>query len=424
MKNFLLGLNKLGAINLENVEGAVFYPEKDIITIDFNNRKSRVLDFKNLFIETTHRYGLVIDKDNVLLADGKVEELKKFVSNFKQDNRKVKPKVGSFVDLQLCVNEDAMLTLKTAKSLKDVGGTRGIVESFEDGVYNVIVNSSTYKLPSICLKKLPRKIMCDKMYGIFEMMINKGNRPKTVFEYNYMKFMEDGAYIEYITNDRLSRFDGDFWNSELRAKFATKKKTRGVLANLFECTDSEMEEIISINSKSTLNVEILEGEDINSVFIRDNIQHGGSLSQSCMMGKDSDFFKIYEENAKVAIVRNSDGKITMRAFLWELKCDGKSKKITFLDRIYSNNDSQVSLMKAWALSKGYYTLPNQSHSSSVFTSPKGVQVNIGNYYVPLKRADYESFPYIDTMYVLVGKRLYSRAGVKVAHNTGGNIGGF
>ncbi|MGL5803181.1 MAG: hypothetical protein ACRCX7_11405 [Cetobacterium sp.] len=423
---FLGALNNAGAVNLVNpfdIENVVTNTSP-VTTVDMTSLDdlTRVLDFTELFIETTEHYGLVINKDDVMFVDGSTKKLKDLFAVHKADKRKIKPNVFDFIEITKCFNEKAIITATNAKNRSSLKSVRGMVKEIKDGIYTVVVGGEIIKLPSICMKRVPRTIMSKNMKEIYDYMLNKGRKPLISSEYNYMDISECGKFIKYIATDRLDRFDGAVWDAELRAKYGTQKKIRGVLKALFDCSDDEMDTVIMMFGSTTLNVEVLEGKDVKSVFDKSSNANSGSLGNSCMLGKPKSYFKIYEDNCKAVIVKDDSGKIILRALLWTLHSDTSRKKIEFLDRIYSKNDSMVPMLLNWAMKQGFYTLSSQTHSERKMVSPKGEKVEFGDYHARLKSANYSNHPYIDTLYLLVGNRAYASGSVLSAHSTGGSAG--
>lgn len=425
MKNFLMKLNNAGLVNVAG-KGFEDFKTNDnaVVCLDMDtNDRHRVLDFDGHFVKSDFNMGIVVGKDQILFEDGSVEKLKDIFSCVKEDSRKSVPQKGDFVDFRNCEMGEVFIACNMAIHRKDIINERGIVKDIQDGIYIVCIDGKIFKLPSIALKRLPKTIMGKSMREVYIYLLNKGRRPIISNEYNYMDITSDGKFIEYIPNDRLSRFEnGKFWDVELRQKFATKKKIRGVLKALFDCSDDEMESVIMIFGKSDLKVEVLEGKDILTVFDSEECSKYGSISQSCMLDKENEYFDIYQDNAKCAIVRDDDGVIVLRAMLWELKSKTKRKKIQLLDRIYSSDDSLVPLLQNWAVRNGFYTLQRQTHSQREMVTSRGEIVPIGDYYVQLKKSDYKSYPYIDTMFLKIDDRLYADGYVGVAHSTGGKLG--
>lgn len=425
MMKFLQGLNELGKINVVNgFEEFEFATHSNVATIDLANAQSvsRIINFKTLFCDIDEEYGLVMSKDDVMFKDGSMGKLKDVFSKIKKDTRKIKPTVMDFVEIQNCFNGDALITVNKALALANLKSLRGMVKEIKDDIYTVVVGGEVIKLPSVCLKKIPRTIMGKSMRDIYEFMLNKGRKILILPEYNYMDISEDGKFVKYIATDRLDRFEGKYWDTELRGKLGTQKKIRGVLKALFDCSDEEMDSVIMLYGNSSLQVEVLEGKDVVHVFDKKANAGSGSLGNSCMLGKPKSYFEIYEDNAKVAIVKDDKGVIVLRALIWELYSESQKKKIKIMDRIYSKSDSMIPMMLNWAMKNNIHTLKHQQHSGNRMVTPKGAEMPIGDYHIKLKKCEYKNHPYIDTFYLIAGSKAYASGYILSAHSTGGNAG--
>lgn len=142
-----------------------------------------------------------------------------------------------------------------------------------------------------------------------------------------------------------------------------------------------------------------------------------TLGSSCMRYDECEnYFGIYTENSDVCKLvilysdRGSsikDGKfrsnyIKGRALLWKT-----NQGDMFMDRIYTNNDSDVELFKQFAEKQGWWCKKVQN-SSSNFTAQKGTAFKDPTYTVDLKWAEHGSYPYVDTLCYLSMNELDSR----------------
>ena len=132
-----------------------------------------------------------------------------------------------------------------------------------------------------------------------------------------------------------------------------------------------------------------------------------TLGGSCMQYDEcGEYFGIYTDNSdvcKLVILYSDkgasikDGKfrsnyIKGRALLWKT-----NQGDMFMDRVYTNYDSDVELFKQFAEKNGWWC-KNIQNSNSDFTAYKGGQLkNSPTYTVDLKWADYEYYPYVDTL---------------------------
>jgi len=144
---------------------------------------------------------------------------------------------------------------------------------------------------------------------------------------------------------------------------------------------------------------------------------GSTLGSSCMRYDTcSEYFGIYTENSdvvKLVILYSErggsikDGKfisnyIKGRALLWKT-----NQGDMFMDRIYTNNDSDVELFKQFAEKNGWWCKRNQNSGNS-FTAQKGSSFKDPTYTVDLKWADHEYYPYVDTLSYLKLNEIDSR----------------
>ena len=131
----------------------------------------------------------------------------------------------------------------------------------------------------------------------------------------------------------------------------------------------------------------------------------GALGGSCMADEGKSTFRVYTENQKkvqLLILIDGDGKIHGRALVWKLKespCEAKY----FMDRVYTNADSDVIKFKNFAEEKGFlYKLKNNSYvEDNVKFMYKGKSL-LGEVKVKLD-GDFKNYPFIDTMCFLSKK---------------------
>ena len=184
---------------------------------------------------------------------------------------------------------------------------------------------------------------------------------------------------------------------------------RGIRALLTQAKikflDRELEEFVNLYKanldklndrfqyfKSVTGPEI--GYFYNSKRYEGNI---GSLGSSCMKSVGSNYFDIYMTNPEVCqlvILKSQQDPdlIVGRALLWTLRGGEK-----FLDRIYTNRDSDVQLFKDWARENGWWSKRhNNSTDSGTAIDPQGKEVNLGTMVVDIKKGFYDAYPYMDT----------------------------
>ena len=151
---------------------------------------------------------------------------------------------------------------------------------------------------------------------------------------------------------------------------------------------------------------LVNGEDIHKYYQMKNYYSShGALGGSCMADEGKSTFRVYTENKKkvqLLILIDGDGKIHGRALVWKLKespCEAKY----FMDRVYTNADSDVIKFKSFAEEKGFlYKLKNNSYvDDNVKFMYKGKSL-LGEVKVKLD-GNFKNYPFIDTMCFLSKK---------------------
>ena len=178
----------------------------------------------------------------------------------------------------------------------------------------------------------------------------------------------------------------------------------------YNASDKEIEEFVN-KYKATYatmkdkfrNFKIVSGEEIKYHYSFKNYggNRKGTLGSSCMRHeKCQDYFKIYTENPnQIRLLVLTDpltNKTMGRALVWNATCN--NTPITFMDRIYTIDDSAVEQFMEYAKENGW-SYKQKQHSSELFTmvTPNGVVEN------PIIDVDIENveddweFPYVDTI---------------------------
>jgi len=156
-----------------------------------------------------------------------------------------------------------------------------------------------------------------------------------------------------------------------------------------------------------LKFDIVSGYAIQHWYNENNYESDEStLGGSCMRYEYCDeFFGIYTENSdvvKLVILYSDSGGFTQdgkyksklikgRALLWKT-----NQGDMFMDRIYTNNDSDVELFKQFAEKNGWWCKKVQN-SNNRFTAQRGSALKDPTYTVDLQWADHEYYPYVDTL---------------------------
>jgi hypothetical protein len=176
----------------------------------------------------------------------------------------------------------------------------------------------------------------------------------------------------------------------------------------FKFTDADIEQFVN-KYKSAYDAmndifrkfELVSGSDIAHWYSYSNYEEQkGTLGSSCMKAVNSSYFDIYVENpdkCSLLILKGEDeSKIKGRALIWKLD----NPQVTFMDRVYTNNDSDIELFKQYAYMQGWYHKTYQNSSSdNTLVGKEGIKRE-GDLVVNLKNANnggYDRYPYLDTL---------------------------
>ena len=186
---------------------------------------------------------------------------------------------------------------------------------------------------------------------------------------NYFDLVDSEDMIGFINQSKLKNIEDDVYdNPELPFTMSGRGEIKiGKIVNYIcslrdiSVTDSEREEFVnawkSSTEVSTIQFKLVSGEDIAKYYDGDKYYKStGTLGSSCMRDEGKKIFKIYTENAdkvKLLIYVDSDDKIHGRALVWKVKkspCESKY----FMDRVYTNRDSDINRFKQFADTEGWF----------------------------------------------------------------------
>jgi hypothetical protein len=189
--------------------------------------------------------------------------------------------------------------------------------------------------------------------------------------------------IKYIVT--LMDAEGE-WNS-----VPPKDKDIEAFVNAFKAT----------KASTDFKFKEIKGDEIAKYYNQKKyFNSSGTLGGSCMADESKGTFKIYSQNeTKVKLlvfIDEKQDKISGRAILWKLSkspCDAN----WFMDRVYTNRDSDFIKFKNYAEEKGYLykSIMNSHTSENVKFRYKGSDVQ-GIVKVKLDGSA-KSYPFIDTM---------------------------
>ena len=197
--------------------------------------------------------------------------------------------------------------------------------------------------------------------------------------------------------------------------------------------DKDLEELVNqlkaeigiMNDKFSY-FEVVKGDDIAYWYYYNKyFKQTGTLGSSCMKDGEDYYFDIYTSNPSVCqlVILKSEkdtDKIVGRALLWKLT-DGNY----FMDRIYTNKDSDVNLFREFSKKNGwYYKYYNNSSDDIKAVGPDGeIKIDLSGE-IKIKEGYYSGYPYMDTFkWFTPGRgKLSVRSGDYQLENTDGTLG--
>lgn len=237
-----------------------------------------------------------------------------------------------------------------------------------------------------------------KMYVLFQGIEGTNLDKKTVLNIDALKPVNQ----EYTS----------IWSTS-RSNIKVGRVIRALAKNLsIEVSDSEVEKFVN-EYKSHIDLlknamkrfDVVTGNQISHFYNIENYadQGRGTLSNSCMAESPESYFYIYVKNPDVCslvILYDDSGefngdkyiskKIVGRSILWKTRSGDM-----FLDRIYTNNDSDISLFKKFAEQNGWWSKERQD-SSNDFKVERSSERKDAKFIVDLKKWD-DEFPYVDSL---------------------------
>ena len=250
----------------------------------------------------------------------------------------------------------------------------------------------------------------DKIADVLWEIIKRGKDIKT--NYNMIGVDPDkNDEISFIPDSQYQRFitKGDDISTKTKSKVAIGRLVRQILKdNGHEgFTDSDIEKFVNSfkaawNKKHGITnreTKIVKGKDIQKWYSSDNYKSDkGTLGSSCMRYPNvNNFMRLYSENPdKVSmVIVTEEGQLVARAILWELSWCEKNDIKYFLDRIYTEGDSDQEYVYNWVIDN--VVKGNKSIVASYFKREFNEMI------IKLDKVIFDTYPYADTMNYLYEK---------------------
>lgn len=261
--------------------------------------------------------------------------------------------------------------------------------------------------------------------------IIKGEVKSNMSDRMYVWFVSDDGRQTVLNKTAVIPYDEKLikiW-STFRNNIKVGRLVRSVLtAAEIKFTDKEIEDFVNayksvydIMNDAFLKFRLVESDDISYWYNMSNYECDEStLGSSCMANVSEKYFEIYtsNKNCRLLILHSDNGtiqngkyvsnKIKGRALVWTTE-----QGDIFMDRIYTNYDSDVSLFQKYAFENGWWSKSIQN-SSHRFNVTNGATSKSAEYTVKLENSRFDRYPYVDSL-------SYINFDDKIISNCPGNI---
>lgn len=231
----------------------------------------------------------------------------------------------------------------------------------------------------------------------------------------YLKNITSGGYKLKLNDNDTVYIDKEKWINRLpiydksRNPIKIGRFVKKVCVGNY--SEREVENFVNLLKSSVVDLSekflLVSGDDINHYYHHScYYSDSGTLGSSCMKNVNG-VFDIYVKNPDVCqlLVLIKSNKLLGRALIWKINTffDEKTEKYTeiksplyFMDRIYTNKDSDVNKFIKYAEDNNYIKKRyNDSRNTTSFILPNSYSVS-ALVTIKVKVEDYKHFPYLDT----------------------------
>ena len=204
-------------------------------------------------------------------------------------------------------------------------------------------------------------------------------------------------YLAYIPKSRFDRFNldnyEDVYDTEKRKNLAVFNRSfRKVFRKCSISLTDESAQILDgyfAKIQGNLKFNIVETP---SQYYSLSASFEGNLGRSCMQGKPSTYFEIYDNEPTIKLlVALKDNYMVGRSLVFI-----DSENTYFLDRRYAINDNIEFALQQYALNQGWYVKANNNMDDIVSWLHKSNQNKNTSVSIDIEKTDYSYYPYMDT----------------------------
>lgn len=228
----------------------------------------------------------------------------------------------------------------------------------------------------------------------------------------YEKMKEKGVYyidiayadstkLSYIPEDRLERFNGNFWDEGLRRKYSVMSRPGRVLGKLY---DISYQDSIDVSNKmmdlTKYHIKICRGEEIGVHYRKYNSTGRGNL-ESCMSYVPLSYFRIYDEIGYLVTIVDENDITQARALVVEnvkYMKDGVINMSNIMCRIYYNNNVFLDMLTQYAIEQDLIRFDGGYDATKlIFANNDELSLNEATPWVEIEEAfaKLPRYPYVD-----------------------------
>lgn len=233
----------------------------------------------------------------------------------------------------------------------------------------------------------------------------------------------DNIYVWFITDDKKETVinknaliplidDNSIWTNN-RNNIKIGRIVRSILTKAgIDFTDKDIEDFVNayksnydIMNDAFSKFDLIKGDEIGYWYHQDRYEiRSSTLGNSCMSEVGISFFELYSKNSNCSLLvlysdiyphkivdnKYKGTKIKGRAVVWN------TNKGFFMDRIYTNYDSDVKLFIKYAHQNGWWTKREQD-SDLTFSITNGVTIEQADLIVDLEESKFDRYPFLDSL---------------------------
>lgn len=231
---------------------------------------------------------------------------------------------------------------------------------------------------------------------------------------NFIDVAPEEDLISFISDKKASDVD-DPYTAKGRGTIkvgrfvnalVNNRDVKGYFFDDYTPTPKDIEEFVNLYKSKKVETsnqfKLVDGKEIAWWYDEKRYySEQGQLGNSCMKDVDKSFFDIYTDNPRVCkllIYVNEKGELLGRALVWKMHKSPVKGVEWFMDRVYTNRDSDINKFKDYARKEGWlYKFKNSYDRDESVLFYHGSTPIIGRVVVKLRNSEFDEYPFIDTL---------------------------